>query len=178
MIGEVELVIRLLEAAFLGGLVGYERERFNKPAGLRTNMLVCLGTALIIIYAENAFPTPDSWARVASGLITGVGFLGAGAIMQSKKRVRGLTTAATIWVVAIIGMAVGGGQHLAAIVATIIVLGILYFSRIEEKVVAVEEKFVGTGLPSVSWRPIRQLSLGRKNGSRFNKTKTKIKKQK
>ncbi len=156
MIADVEMVIRLFEASFLGGLIGYEREKFSKPAGLRTNMLVCLGTALITIYAENAFPVPDSWARVAAGVITGVGFLGAGAILQTKKRVRGLTTAASIWVVAIIGMAVGGGQHLPAIISTLIVLGILYFSRIEKKVISV-------GLPKVTWLPIRHLQLSRKD---------------
>ncbi len=155
MISDIELVIRLLEASFLGGMIGWEREKFNKPAGLRTNMLVCLGTALIIIYAENSFPVQDSWARVASGVITGIGFLGAGAIMQSRKGIRGLTTAATIWVVAIIGMAVGGGQLIAAIASTIIVLAILFFSSIEEKVISV-------GLPDVTWFRTRHLHLSKK----------------
>jgi putative Mg2+ transporter-C (MgtC) family protein len=148
MLTDFELVLRLLLAAFLGALIGYERERFNKPAGLRTHMLVCLGTALVIIYAENSFSAPDSWARVASGVITGIGFLGAGAIMQSRKRVKGLTTAATIWIVAIIGMAVGGGQFLGAAIATLLVLGILRIG---------EEHVIRIGLPSVTWLSLRSL---------------------
>ncbi|MFH0817547.1 MAG: MgtC/SapB family protein [Candidatus Micrarchaeota archaeon] len=152
MINDVELVLRLLEASFLGGIIGYEREKYNKPAGLRTHMLVCLGTAMLIVYSENSFPTPDSWARVAAGAITGIGFLGAGTIMQSNKKVSGLTTAATVWTVAIIGMAVGGGQLLGAFVSTLLILGILYFSRIEETVTSV-------GLPNVTWIPLHNLPL-------------------
>ncbi len=161
---EIELIARLFLASFLGGLIGYEREQFNKPAGLRTNMLVCLGAALMMVYAANAFPNPDSSARIAAGMITGIGFLGAGSIMQSKKTVRGLTTAATIWVVAIIGTAVGGGEYLGAAIATVFVLAILYFSRIEEKVVSL-------GLPVVAWFPIRRLPLVKKMHRVSRKTK-------
>ncbi len=134
MLNEIEIVWRLLLATVLGGVVGYEREVFRKPAGIRTNMLVCLGSALIMVYAENAFGGVDMSARVAAGIITGVGFLGAGTIIQSRKRIMGLTTAASMWIVASIGMAVGGGHEFPAIVATVLVVLILYFSRVERKV--------------------------------------------
>ncbi|MFH1447431.1 MAG: MgtC/SapB family protein [Candidatus Micrarchaeota archaeon] len=169
MIGEVEMVFRLVAASLLGGAVGYQRDIYNKPAGLRTNMLVCLGSALVMIYSENAFGGQDMSARVAAGVITGVGFLGAGTIIHSKKRITGLTTAASMWIVASIGMAVGGGQDMAAITATILVVMILYFSNIAEGVRR-------TG--GIIKKSPRHLAEGVRRTGRIIKKKTQIRKPK
>lgn len=118
-------MLRLLLAAGLGAAIGIERELRRKPAGLRTNILIALGSALFTtmsIQLGTPGNTPD---RVASNLVTGIGFLGAGAIMRSGRSVHGMTTAATIWVNAAIGMAAGAGEHLMATVATAITLVVL-----------------------------------------------------
>lgn len=120
-------IINLAIAALLGGLVGLEREAGHRPAGLRTYMLVCTGSCLFTILSINAFgPGPGgNTARVAAQIVSGIGFLGAGTVWRSHDAVKGLTTAAGLWVVAAIGMAVGAGMGLLALAATIIVLIIL-----------------------------------------------------
>jgi len=114
---------RLLLAAALGGVIGLERAIHRKTAGIRTNMFICMGAAMFTILSESI---PDASigdrTRIASNIVQGVGFLGAGAILHNKASVTGLTTAATIWVVASIGMAAGAGDYLLATVATIIIL--------------------------------------------------------
>lgn len=114
---------RLLTACALGGVIGLEREWRHKDSGLRTNMLICMGAALFTIMsavlAGNA--TPDK-SRVASNIVQGVGFLGAGLILHTRNRVVGLTSAATVFVVAAIGMTCGAGLYLEALVATVILL--------------------------------------------------------
>ena len=128
-------VVRLLVAMLLGGLVGMERQTRGRAAGLRTNILVCLGSAAIIVAfqklslefsmgAESAIRMDP--ARAAAGVITGIGFLGAGTIVKSKDFVRGLTTAASIWVVSAIGVTVGLGEYVIAVVSTLLVLTALY----------------------------------------------------
>lgn len=128
-------VVRLLIAMFLGSLVGIERQTRGRAAGLRTNILVCLGSAAIIVAfqklsmefnvgAESAIRMDP--ARAAAGVITGIGFLGAGTIIKSKDFVRGLTTAASIWVVSAIGVTVGLGEYVIAVVLTLLVLVALY----------------------------------------------------
>ncbi len=119
MISEIEFVIRILLAFFLGGIIGYERERGDKPAGLRTHILVSLASAQFTILSFYAFPGSDP-SRVASYVVAGIGFIGAGTIIQSRNTVIGVTTAASLWVAASIGMACGIGFYLAAIVVTII----------------------------------------------------------
>ena len=117
--------MRLLLAAALGAIIGYQREREKRPAGLRTHMLICLGAALFTIIGIMGFPGSDT-SRVASGIVTGIGFLGAGAILHRQGgMVQGLTTAASIWAVAGIGMAVGVGEYLLSAVAAVITLVIL-----------------------------------------------------
>ena len=116
---EIELVVRLILAFFLSGFVGFEREATHKPAGLRTHILVGLGSTLITILSLNAFPGSDS-ARVAASIIVGIGFLGAGTIIKTKQKVIGLTTAASLWITASIGMATGAGFYLIAIITTIL----------------------------------------------------------
>jgi putative Mg2+ transporter-C (MgtC) family protein len=127
-----ELAERLLVAALLGGIVGLEREVKHHAAGLRTNIVVALGACLFTILSLTAFAgtsrTPDS-ARVAAQIVSGIGFLGAGAVFRDKDRVRGLTTAATIWLVAAVGMAAGVGDYFLAIVATIMALIVLVLLR-------------------------------------------------
>lgn len=119
MFPEIELVARLILAFLLSGLVGLEREVTHKPAGLRTHILVGLGSTLITMLSLYAFPGSDP-ARVAASIIVGIGFLGAGTIIKTKERVIGLTTAASLWITASIGVATGTGFYLIAIVTTIL----------------------------------------------------------
>ena len=119
---ELDLVLRLLIAALMGGLIGYERERAEKPAGFRTHLLVCVGAALFTIASLHGFGLLSDPARVAAGVVVGIGFLGAGTILRGERGVIGLTTAATIWAAAAIGLAVGAGLYLAAVIAAVIVL--------------------------------------------------------
>jgi putative Mg2+ transporter-C (MgtC) family protein len=113
-----EDTLRLLAAFAAGAAVGLDRELHDKPAGLRTNILICVGAALFtIVSARMAGDAPDP-TRIASGIVAGVGFLGAGSIIQRRGNVHGMTTAATIWVVASIGMAFGAGSYGIACVAT------------------------------------------------------------
>jgi putative Mg2+ transporter-C (MgtC) family protein len=118
-------MLRLLLAAGLGAAIGIEREVRNKPAGLRTNMLIAVGSALfttVSVQLGTAGGTPD---RIAAQIVTGIGFLGAGAIIRSGQSVHGMTTAATIWVNAAVGMAAGVGEYAMATTATAITLVVL-----------------------------------------------------
>ena len=124
---ELEMVLRLLLAAALGAIIGYQRERAGKPAGLRTHILICVGAALFTIASLYAFGATADPARVAAGIVAGIGFLGAGAILRSGEGiVAGLTTAATIWIIAAIGLAVGAGLYLISVVAAAIALIVLF----------------------------------------------------
>jgi putative Mg2+ transporter-C (MgtC) family protein len=122
---EIEIAIRLVLAAVFGAAVGYERRSADKPAGLRTLSLVAVGSALFTVISSFSFETADQ-SRVAAQIVTGVGFLGAGVILRSGVGVSGLTTAATIWATAAIGMAVGSGLYIASIGGTALMLVILY----------------------------------------------------
>ena len=134
-----ESLLRLALAAALGGLIGIERELREREAGLRTHLLVALGSALFTIvsaYGFHAFLTSGQSViradptRIAAQIVTGIGFLGAGAIIRQGLSVRGLTTAATLWVVAAIGLAAGAGYYSAAVITTALVLFSLYPLRI------------------------------------------------
>lgn len=116
-------VARLVLAAVLGGVIGLERTLHHKPAGIRTNMFICIGAAMFTILSD-VIPDPSigDRTRIASNIVQGVGFLGAGAILHEKGSVSGLTTAATIWVVASIGIAAGASHYLLATFATVIIL--------------------------------------------------------
>lgn len=132
MPSQTEMILRLLLAAFLGSVIGFERERLSWAAGLRTHMLVCVGSALIMVISAFGFTDALSQphvdldpSRMAAQVVSGIGFLGAGSILLRGEVVRGLTTAASLWSVAAIGLAVGGGLYLPGMAATIIILLIL-----------------------------------------------------
>jgi putative Mg2+ transporter-C (MgtC) family protein len=121
------LVVRLGLAALLGGLLGLQREHAGKAAGIRTHMLVAAGSALVVLVPMQTGMDGDALSRVLQGLLAGVGFLCAGSILKlpTEEHVRGLTTAAGIWMTAAIGMAAGLGREVTAVVSTLLVLGIL-----------------------------------------------------
>lgn len=123
------IFIRLIIAAVLGGIIGLEREKLNRPAGVRTHMIVCLGSCLIMLLGEYMHEIDNTIdiTRLGAQVVSGIGFLGAGAILKDGFSVRGLTTAATLWVVACVGLAVGGGFYSAGILTTIIVYSSLHF---------------------------------------------------
>ena len=130
--GPRELLLRLGTAAVLGSLIGLDRQRLDKSAGLRTHMLVSVGSALLMIvsaYGFDAALNPGRVvldpSRIAAQVVSGIGFLGAGAILRKNQSVHGLTTAASIWTVAAVGLAAGGGLYLAATSATILIFVIL-----------------------------------------------------
>ncbi|TMV42996.1 MgtC/SapB family protein [Paenibacillus mesophilus] len=137
----LQMTLRLVLALFLGGLVGLEREQNNHPAGFRTHILVCLGAALIMLlsmYGFGQFVNEPNVrldpARLAAQVITGIGFLGAGTIVLNGSSISGLTTAASLWVVAAIGLATGAGFYYSAIVTTLFVLIILWIlNKVEKK---------------------------------------------
>ena len=131
MIDLIEGIVKILLALVLGLLVGYERQKSHKPAGLRTHILVSVGSALVTIVSAYYFP--DDPARITAGILTGIGFLGAGTIIASGKNIIGLTTAASLWVMAIVGIAVGVGEFPLAIFTSVIVLLVLMSGRIEKK---------------------------------------------
>jgi putative Mg2+ transporter-C (MgtC) family protein len=127
------VMLRLLLAAFLGGLLGIEREQKGKAAGVRTHMLVAMGAAMfVLVSAQTGMPSADL-SRVIQGIVAGVGFLGAGAILKGhakghsddEEQVKGLTTAAGIWLTAAIGVAAGMGREATAVLSTLLALGIL-----------------------------------------------------
>jgi len=127
---EIEMMLRLLLAAALGALIGYQRERAKKPAGLRTHTLICVGAALFTIASVYGFGIGADPARIAAGIVAGIGFIGAGAIfLRQGGMVEGLTTAATIWAVAAIGLAAGAGLYIIATLTTAVVLVILLLPR-------------------------------------------------
>ena len=129
MLTTIEQVIRLILSAGLGGMIGIEREKNHKPAGLRTHILVCVGSTLATIVSAHHYSSDP--ARIAAAIMTGIGFLGAGAIIASgNKGVHGLTTAATIWAAAAIGIAVGSGAYLLSIITTAIIISVLLSAKV------------------------------------------------
>jgi putative Mg2+ transporter-C (MgtC) family protein len=128
----VEPIARLIVAAILGAVVGLERQLTNKPVGLRTYMLVSLGAALFTVISTLEFQG-DS-ARIAGGIVTGIGFLGAGSIIATRGQVHGVTTAASLWAVAGVGLALGTGAYFIAITATVAILLILELGRVQRLV--------------------------------------------
>ncbi len=140
MLTEVEMVLRLLYAALLGGIVGIEREVHEKAAGFRTHILVCIGSCVIMLTSMHMFDLYKGIAdvdpgRIAAQVVSGIGFLGAGTIIRSRVSVVGLTTAASLWSIAGVGLAVGSGLFIVSAVATILILvSLLILSKLHDKV--------------------------------------------
>ncbi len=146
MLGIEHVIGRLVLAAFLGSVVGFERERHDKAAGLRTHMLVCVGAALTMIVSTYGFgdvlgkqqATVLDPSRVAAQVVSGIGFLGAGIIIFRRDVIVGLTTAAGIWAIAAVGLAVGGGLYLQAVVATLLIIGVIAAIRPIERILRID----------------------------------------
>ena len=134
MITWQEIVFRLLLAAFISGIIGIEREISNRPAGFRTHMLVTLGATLIMLISVDVFADSDP-GRLAAQVVSGIGFLGAGTIMRTGNNIVGLTTAASLWVCAGIGLAIGAGYYVGAIATTVIILIILMSTGLLERTI-------------------------------------------
>ena len=133
----VDILLKLVLAIALGGVIGLEREASQKPAGFRTNILVCVGSAMMMSLAAGLVGakggTGDSLLRMAAGVITGIGFLGAGTIVHARGTVAGLTTASTLWAVAGLGLVIGSGYYVPALLlAALIMFTLVLFRRIEE----------------------------------------------
>ncbi len=147
MIPGIEIIIRLVLSSVLGGLIGIEREVNNRPAGLRTHVLVTVGSALIMLISIDGFSNlPNRLgdpARLAAQVVSGIGFLGAGTIMRTGNNINGLTTAASLWVSAGLGLAVGAGYYLGALVTAIIVLiTLLVLGKLEKKITSKKYKVI------------------------------------
>lgn len=140
MPSNMEIIIRLALACFLGGIIGIERERNRRPAGFRTHILVCLGSALVMlcnIYMFEMYKGQGNIdpARFGAQVISGIGFLGAGTILKEGVTIKGLTTAASLWSVGCIGLSVGLGFYFGAVFTTVIVLiTLVFFSKFEERI--------------------------------------------
>jgi putative Mg2+ transporter-C (MgtC) family protein len=133
----IEVILKLILAIALGGLIGLEREASQKPAGFRTNILVCVSSAMMMTMAtllvQAKGGTADTLVRMAAGVITGVGFLGAGTIFQARGTIAGLTTASTLWLVAGLGLVIGAGYYLPALIFTALTITtLLLFRKIED----------------------------------------------
>lgn len=118
-------LLRFAVSIMIGGLIGLERELEHKPAGLRTMILVCLGSTIFMLIAMELKPLESDLGKIIAGVITGIGFLGAGAIIRAGGDIHGLTTEATIWLASGLGIAVGGGYYVLALIATALVLLVL-----------------------------------------------------
>ena len=126
------VVIRVIAAVVLGGFLGIERERTGKPAGFRTHILVCLGTALVVLACTEVKMSLDGLSRVVQGIVTGIGFVGAGSILKlsEQQKIKGLTTAAGLWMTAIIGISVGLGALGLAVIGTLLTLLVLSLEHV------------------------------------------------
>lgn len=128
------VLIRVVAAVLLGAIVGMQRERAGKPAGLRTHMLVSLGTAVVVLACSGIGMNSDGLSRVIQGIVTGIGFIGAGSILKlsEQREIQGLTTAAGLWMTAAIGIAVGLGAIGLAVIGTILTVIVLALEGVEE----------------------------------------------
>ena len=129
---QLEMALRLLLAAVLGGIIGFQREMWGKPAGLRTLALIGVGSGLFGVISQQAFAGGNP-SMIAAGVVTGVGFLGAGAILHRHGGIEGLTTAATIWVAAGVGLAAGAGLYILAPLVTVLAFIILLLPQKKQK---------------------------------------------
>jgi len=156
MIPSSEIFIRLLLGAVIGGVVGFEREIHGRAAGFRTQLIVCVASVLIMIISENYYFNIKSLdptlridpARIAAGALIGIGFLGAGVIIKSGFSIRGLTTAASIWIVSAIGLSIGGGLYIEGIsTAVITVVTLMALRTVEKKIRVMRYKIISVSIP-------------------------------
>ena len=171
---EIEYVYRLLTALVLGGIIGAERERLKKAVGLRTLILISVGSALFTILSlEMVGPDGSNPGRVAAQVVSGIGFLGAGVILEERGRVVGLTTAATIWIAAAIGMAAGVGEYvLATGTAVIVMIVLLLFTRLEDRLEISSEERTYEITAKISWDKYKEIkNLFKEHGLVINHTK-------
>jgi len=148
MLGDNVMIVRLSLSFLVGGLIGLERQMHRRPAGLRTHILVCIGSCLIMLTSMYVFDIYKSEvnidpSRIASGVITGIGFLGAGAIIREREKeaVKGLTTAASLWVVAGLGLSIGCGLYSASLFTTALALVALFFlARVERRALGKDDE--------------------------------------
>jgi putative Mg2+ transporter-C (MgtC) family protein len=148
-------LMRLVLAAILGGIIGIERESKNRAAGLRTNLLICFGAAMFTLLSERLAGVPSDATRIAAQVIPGIGFIGAGSILHTRGVTAGLTSAATVFVVASVGMASGGGLYLTAVFGTgLVLLALFFLGRLEEnfnlKVLMTSYEVTGASVEEVS----------------------------
>ena len=122
-------IIKLVLSFGLGSLIGFEREKYNKPVGIRTISLICVGSTFITILITNYFP--DETPRIIGSIITGLGFLGAGTIIAHGEKVKGLTTAALTWVMALIGVGIGIGEYTLSIITSVLIFLILMIRKVQ-----------------------------------------------
>lgn len=137
--GQLLILIKVLIAAFYAGLIGLERESRHYAAGFRTHILVCIGATMITSVGLDYFGYSDTFGRIIPGILTGIGFLGAGTIFVSKDKIKGLTTAAGIWTVSMIGMVIGVGYIFVATVVTLLILIVLKLKVLENSVIGVRK---------------------------------------
>jgi putative Mg2+ transporter-C (MgtC) family protein len=170
MVFSMEDLIKLVVAVLIGGVIGVERERHNKAAGLRTMILICVGSTLFTI-----IPTKFSGAnfvpsQIIANIVSGIGFLGAGVILREGGRITGLTTAASIWLSAALGMGIGGSQYLLVIAATLIVTIVLWvFPRFEDRLSIPTEVRTYTIVCINSWSKFKELkALFKEQGMAIN----------
>jgi len=158
MIPATEIIIRLVLGGIIGGLIGFEREVHGRAAGFRTQLLVCVAAVLIMVISENYYYYIKDLdpslridpARISAGALIGIGFLGAGVIIKSGYDVRGLTTAASIWIVSAIGLAIGGGLYLEGVVtAAITVIALTSLRVVERKITGLRFKTVSVSTPLI-----------------------------
>lgn len=177
MISPYEIIFKLLLGTLLGGIIGFERQTHGRPAGFRTQLLVCVACVLIMIISESYYiqnsMRPEyariDPTRIAAGAMTGVGFLGAGVILKTGVSIQGLTTAACIWIVSAIGLAIGAGQYVAGITGFVITFVSLWFLRIMEiKIPTMVYKYV-TLLTDSSGDEKAITSIFENSGFRINK---------
>jgi putative Mg2+ transporter-C (MgtC) family protein len=157
---QLDMGFRLLLSAVFGAAIGLEREINGHPAGMRTHLLVSLGAALFTVlsiygFEPNSPTTPVDPSRIAAQVVSGIGFLGAGAILKDGLSIRGLTTAASLWATAAVGLAAGAGQHILATVGALIIIFSLWpLSRIEDRIHGVQKRLLTVRLNLVDIEPL------------------------
>jgi len=168
---------RLVLAVFLGGIIGLERELNHRPTGLRTNMFICFGAALFTVLSSELAGVPSDAARIAAQIIPGIGFIGAGSILHTRGLTSGITSAATLFVVASIGMAAGGGLYLTAIFATgVVFVALFVLGHMEEtfnlKILLSSYEVTGASVEEISNEVSRILEVHHRMMQNINSTST------